>query len=459
METFSSLNSYYQIEDDDEEHVIMKLTPLRYGASIDVLINHNAMKQDDGGLDAELVFNVVGGQEVCIPLENVKVANGVHNSDNFVDDLMEDFSILDNNNSSENKKEYGVSDMVHTIRDEFIKKGFEVVSTRTYRKDMYHKFATVSKKAQSYRKKSNDLEALCKDIEGQATEAVSSSDYYNRWGRHYLFSLLGAHLHQFCNNFKDPGVQVYGQGDLFIKLQEDLNDIFETIPTPKGRATHYSSRGTTVPSMARTFNNRNAVCVHGDTKVTVKRQNSKHDMAVVPISSIRKGDLVLTEDGDYAKVLCLVETVTQTPLDLVQINTLRITPYHPVKHSSSSSWEFPLNCNGMKLIKNDSPSVFNLVLEKNSRHKAIMMEKSIASITLGHGITNNPVLKHDYFGTDRIVQDLEQFRTGWLTGHIQLREEDVKRKNQTGDIYAITTELKSYPEMTHSLHQLCESRK
>lgn len=52
--------------------------------------------------------------------------------------------------------------------------------------------------------------ALLEDLTGQATEALSRADYFRKWGRHYLPSLARAHLLQYCNNFKDPGVQFYG---------------------------------------------------------------------------------------------------------------------------------------------------------------------------------------------------------------------------------------------------------
>eukprot|EP00957_Ditylum_brightwellii_P176522 13443267-Ditylum_brightwellii.AAC.1 len=67
-------------------------------------------------------------------------------------------------------------------------------------------------------------------MEGQATEAVSKKEWYEQWGCYYLLTLGGAHQYQFCNNFKDPGVQVYGQGEFFVSLQEEFNKIFEKIP-------------------------------------------------------------------------------------------------------------------------------------------------------------------------------------------------------------------------------------
>lgn len=61
-------------------------------------------------------------------------------------------------------------------------------------------------------RKSDDLraKALLQDITGQVREAIikEPTNYFQKWGRHYLPSLARAHLLQQCNNFKDPGIQV-----------------------------------------------------------------------------------------------------------------------------------------------------------------------------------------------------------------------------------------------------------
>jgi len=72
---------------------------------------------------------------------------------------------------------------------------------------------------------------LLKDVDGQISEAISKSEWFKKWGRHYLPSLAGAHLHQQCNNFKDPGVQHYG-GPLFSDLRDTIDDIFVKLPPP-----------------------------------------------------------------------------------------------------------------------------------------------------------------------------------------------------------------------------------
>jgi len=84
------------------------------------------------------------------------------------------------------------------------------------------------------------VEDLQKDLDGQVTEALSKPEWFRKWGRHYLPSLLGAHLHQQCNNFKDPGVQHYG-GQLFFSLRDSIDDIFLKLPPPKPTKTNYAT--------------------------------------------------------------------------------------------------------------------------------------------------------------------------------------------------------------------------
>lgn len=79
--------------------------------------------------------------------------------------------------------------------------------------------------------KDERLGALQQDVTGQAFEAVSRVDWYTDWGAHYLRSLARAHLLQQCNNFKDPGVQVYG-GSLFDKVREVADEMFLSLPPP-----------------------------------------------------------------------------------------------------------------------------------------------------------------------------------------------------------------------------------
>mmetsp|Transcript_57992 Transcript_57992/g.109247 ORF Transcript_57992/g.109247 Transcript_57992/m.109247 type:complete len:167 (-) Transcript_57992:164-664(-) len=79
------------------------------------------------------------------------------------------------------------------------------------------------------------MAALIEDLTGQVSEAFSREDWYEKWGVHYLPSLMSAHLAQICNNFKDPGVQQYG-GTLFEDLRDKADDIFCSLPAPEPSA-------------------------------------------------------------------------------------------------------------------------------------------------------------------------------------------------------------------------------
>mmetsp|Transcript_17246 Transcript_17246/g.25312 ORF Transcript_17246/g.25312 Transcript_17246/m.25312 type:complete len:842 (-) Transcript_17246:298-2823(-) len=459
----------------DGDSAIVRMTPLRFGAPIDIILRKELIR---GNVSLELSFFLVDGSEVSIPLT-------ADSSDN------------------------GISDLFHTTRVNFVKKVYEVASHESYAVRVQENRDAFSppQHARAARTLNKDLNALCQDMEGQATEAISQSHFYNRWGGKYLLSLAGAHLHQFCNNFKDPGVQVYGNGKLFVSLQEGLNDIFEKIPPPKpsvressrgggygyGSGSSSSRRSQPTPvitSMTNTFNNRQAVCVHGKTQVirlsesgekkmrnlqvqnlglskaSIKKKKlhcfnknqenqvkvshswyhniqysemdiwfNAEDIQTVNIAEVKKCDRVLTESGTFAAVQCVVETASNRPFDLVQVNDLLVTPFHPVK--IGTEWKFPLyHSNGDVVAKSDAYSVFNLILEKSERSNAVIMN-GVPSITLGHGRKDNAVLRHEFFGTDQVVRDVMKIESALTYGHVVLNEKDIKRGSKNRDICAI----------------------
>jgi len=100
------------------------------------------------------------------------------------------------------------------------------------------------------------VEALIEDMDGQTSEAFSKMEFFLKWGRHYIPSLMLAHKLEQCNNFKDPGVQFYG-GQLFHSVQEEADNVFDSLPPPKPTACRASvgSRSATPVNMTA-YNNR-----------------------------------------------------------------------------------------------------------------------------------------------------------------------------------------------------------
>merc|ERR1712130_330853 len=78
-------------------------------------------------------------------------------------------------------------------------------------------------------KKDERLKALTKDVTGQVSLAFSKEEYYKKWGVHYLPSLMRAHLLHQCNNFKDPGVALYG-GKVFTDVRDAADEMFLKLP-------------------------------------------------------------------------------------------------------------------------------------------------------------------------------------------------------------------------------------
>jgi len=100
------------------------------------------------------------------------------------------------------------------------------------------------------------VKTLIEDMDGQTTEAFSKMDFFWKWGRHYIPSLMFAHKLEQCNNFKDPGVQLYG-GKLFQTIQEEADNIFDSLPPPKPTACTASAGSTpTAPINMADYNNR-----------------------------------------------------------------------------------------------------------------------------------------------------------------------------------------------------------
>jgi len=371
------------------------LTPLRYDTSLDIVLPNDMVGEKEWlmlHLDIELIFEVVGGREVHVAVKAATSQTPEQHVDVFNSTRMS---------------------LVQTIP--------KVTRSKTYSSSIKDSFQ-LSSDAENLRAVNIPLDDLCKDIEDQATMAISREDYYERWGRHYLLSLRDAHLNQICNNFKDPGVQVYGGGEKFKKLQEDLNDIFDSIKPPKPKRKRGEPKTSTRrASMAAQFNNPDAICVHGDTLLQVRVDGAVQS---VPISQVKRGDSVLTESGAFVKVDCIVQTSTDDSqsFSLVRLGELLVTPYHPV--NVGSTWRFPIDCLNAEIIDTDATSVYNLVLD--DRSQGVLMG-GICCSTLGHGLTDNDTIRHEYFGTEKVIRDLQQIESYWETGHVVIRPSQIER--------------------------------
>jgi len=286
------------------------------------------------------------------------------------------------------------------------------------------------------------ITALVEDLTGQVTEALSKSEFFQKWGKHYLPSLTRAHLSQYCNNFKDPGVQHYG-GDLFKKIQEEADDTFMKLPppTPSKKAipsnsyhSSPSSHSYSAPAPSvnmASYNCFSNPCFDGDCLVAMV------DGSIKRVKDVKMGDEVLSPEGT-AKVLCVVKTICvggQT--QLVQLpGGLKVTPWHPVR--DEGTWKFPGEMKDAEYLS--CPAVFSFALDRNH----VMVINDIECVTLGHGFEGR-VVGHPFFGTQAVIKNLKKM-TGWATGMIVLRAGCLMRDLKTGFVsgFSLDSEMLSF---------------
>ena len=255
---------------------------------------------------------------------------------------------------------------------------------------------------------------------------TTSHNYYNKWGEFYLDQLSNALLKEYTPNFKDQACKVFG-GDLFEKTVDHIADIYDQLPPPKPSIKKYdystgSYRSLGVSSMA-TFNNASAGCWTGDSIILLPGGKSKR------ADEIKPGDRVATlSDHNDASGLTYttVKTVVITEQDSneIEITELpgggKLTNWHPFL-GENNVWSFPVEKYPEYVSKYKCNRLYNLVLET----KHVVIVNGIPCITLGH-CYDNGILKHPYFGSKKIIEDLMS-RPDYNTGTVILKSSDFNR--------------------------------
>lgn len=248
---------------------------------------------------------------------------------------------------------------------------------------------------QEFTHKSNQIEDLHKDANGQVLEALQP-EYFAKWGRHYLPSLRYAHQNQQCNNFKDPGVQHYG-GNLFKKERDVIDELFTSLPPPKASAYSHQPSSTSsyaAPVNMAAFNNRNGVCFGGSSLVRIADSTFKR------VDEIKPDDFLYTIGNKSYRVVYVVESLLNGPIKMSKLNENAIfTPWHPI--CIEGSWKFPSDLEFQDYY--ECSKVYNFVLEGGH----VIEVGGIQTVTLGHGIQNDLTVSHEFFGTCKVIKALE----------------------------------------------------
>jgi hypothetical protein len=249
----------------------------------------------------------------------------------------------------------------------------------------------------------NDLILDCIDTGdenlGQISKAIEPK-YYDKWGKHYILSILSAYNNNLCLNFKDKGVQHFKSTE-FEQIQNHIENIFINLPPPKP-SNKYHSSPISSQAFSQTFYNVSGGCFTGDTLINIGNN-------VVRIDSICKDDEVFTPYG-YAKVKCVIRF--KYTGYLMKHNFTKITPFHPV-YFNSMKWFFPEYSTSFERIYVTDEYVYDFILDKFH----IIELDGIFAVTLNHNFSD-PIVHHEYFG-GHIINDLIKI-DGWDNGYIIL---------------------------------------
>jgi Mg-chelatase subunit ChlD len=286
----------------------------------------------------------------------------------------------------------------------------------------------------------SDIEST-KEDEGQIMKACSSNDWWESWGKNHCIAYYHALKLQQCINFKDKVLQHFVT-DEFKAFQEKGIDIFSSLPSPVPSFTenrHMNMRinttaphapnqnrrlyapNPTVPLSMGFFVNRSGPCFTGGCLILME------DIRIKYVKTIKKGDIVW---GGH-KVKAVLYTPVNHEIDMIKFNSgLQITPWHPIKMSDNSEWVFPNDVGTKCKIYVDG--LYNVVLETGH----IIELNGYKVATLGHGFTDNNVIKHPYFGTNLVVQDLMK-HPDWESGFLIMDSKNIVRNEETGLIEKI----------------------
>ena len=306
----------------------------------------------------------------------------------------------------------------HLHRLDFVDSIFSLCSKKvqpaTTLKTAAQNFETQSKAIGTSLPNYPDAVALASDIGGEVVLALSEQKNWTKWGKHYFPALARAHQRQQCSNFKDAGLQVYGQhSPLFIKSRDELDAAFDKLPPPKpsrkvhvhtntntpgGRAKAAAATYTAPVSMAR-WNNRYGGCFAGECQVMLDGGKK------VTLQDLKRGMKVVTPKGTRRVGAVVRIAIEGGRLMMCRIGELKVTPWHPIR--VEGKWIFPADVVEAQLQECDA--VYTVLLEADADVDAHAFEvEGVTAVTLGHGLVaskGGDARAHPFFGSYTKVLD------------------------------------------------------
>ncbi len=231
---------------------------------------------------------------------------------------------------------------------------------------------------------------------GQILKAIEN---WGKWGVHYLPSVYMSHVRQERSNFKDESMKNYGSKNLENLINKGDTLFTTVIPPPVIKKNKNERNTVSNRQFTQSYYNTEGGCFTGDTFIKL------HNGMYKRISQINKNDLLYRNGDEGVKIKCIVKIKYNDTICILN-KTIGITPWHPIKYKLN--WVFP---NTLEHETNKAEFVYNFVLEDH--HIVYLSTNDIESCTFGHGFTDNKIIKHDYFGSEKVINDLQGLENYW----------------------------------------------
>jgi len=183
----------------------------------------------------------------------------------------------------------------------------------------------------------------------------------------------------------------------------------------------YNNKNKTLVTKVKYFSKYEPTCFTGNCRIKVNSNTYK------TVDELQIGDMIETPNG-FDKIKCILQTEVDSTINIYTHNCLEITGYHPVK--DNNKWEFPLNLEKFKKINKLVEYVYSIGLEKDKSF--IIGDNEV--IGLGHNICDNSILKHDYFGTDKVINEIFKISA---SGYATINMLNIKRDENTNLVVSI----------------------
>jgi len=249
------------------------------------------------------------------------------------------------------------------------------------------------------------------------------NNYYNTWGKHFVYSLSQALLQEIRTNYNDKVLQKY-TSSIFETFCNTGEEIFSKTTPPEPSLlrvrTNWVNNNTTFPlarpaALPDEFLRGGGCFANLKQKLKVKRGNTIFYMTIEEII-VQKNVCLLTNNG-FSEIECIVSNETNKNTVIVDVDGIQLTEWHPIR-INNGEWIFAKDA-GTRM-ESVPIYTFNFVMKNRSNILVHGYSNIIEYASPGHSKTTkclNSVSFHQYWSTEVYINELKKNNT-YTSGYV-----------------------------------------